>query len=106
MGTHTVILGSPIKGNKQPGKIRLITPTGDVLSINENDIVHQGNADSGGDLKRYAVSSDAPVLLETTAGKFVEPAVLQLRGQKDKYMDDHSPHIPVPKSVADLIRFP
>ena len=65
MGPLTVILGSPLK-DSAPGKIRLVTPGGDVLSIDKKDVVHSGNADAGGDLKRYAVSADAGVTIELT----------------------------------------
>ena len=72
MGPLSIILGCPLS-DRESGKIRLVTPSGEVVSIHEKDIVHEGNADGGGDLKRYAIHSHATVFLEFKADIFCAP---------------------------------
>lgn len=64
MGPLTVIIGSVVTKDKQKGVIRLVTPRGDVISIKESDIVSGSSIDAGGDLKRFAIGSDAVVTVE------------------------------------------
>ncbi|WP_124608906.1 hypothetical protein [Burkholderia seminalis] len=66
MGPLTVLLGSPLDTEKKSGIIRIVTPKGDVISIQAKDVISSSNADAGGDLKRYAIPGDAIVTIEVT----------------------------------------
>ena len=95
MGPLTIILGSAFKGEAAPGRIRLVTPRGDVLSVDKKDVVHTSNADAGGDLKRYAIGPDAIVHVETTGaalrGADFVSGTFRWIGGTDKHQGDKTP---------------
>lgn len=66
MGPLTVILGSALKSAEKKGVIRLVTPKGDVISFQEEDVVSSSSVDASGELRRYAIPADATVTIEVT----------------------------------------
>lgn len=82
----TVILGTTLQRIVNHSEIRIATPQGDVLLISEGDIISNEVVDASGELRRYTISSNSVVKIETTGASL--KGIDATAGTILKWLDD------------------